>query len=74
MGGLSWVLVLASWVGLGWVKKLDPRSSLLRHALQALICSHRTVHDESIVLSAGGGTCNVSLFCIVSGANDANNT
>jgi len=26
MGGLGWVLVLASWVGLGWVKKNGPTS------------------------------------------------
>jgi len=27
MGGLGWVLVLASWVGLGWVKKNGPMST-----------------------------------------------
>jgi len=36
MGGLGWVLVLASWVGLGWVglgEKMDPCPSLVHGAV-----------------------------------------
>jgi len=53
MGGLGWVLVLASWVGLGWVKKNGPMS------ISASRLSHRALYRapaRSNVLSTPGRT------------------